>query len=98
MMVDGSLQLDRDPGLAQDPLELLGLGDALGEGDLDEARHGTASGSGVGSGTSRRCRTPPFTRRGEPRSEKGTSITSKSLGTTVSGKIVRASRATSGPK
>src|SRR5918911_1393347 len=85
-------------GGAQNRLQLLGLGDVLRERDLDEARHGTASGSGAGSSASRACSAPPRTSAGEPRSSNGTSMTSKSFGTTVSAKIVRASRATSGPK
>ena len=43
-------------------------------------------------------RAPPLTSRGTPRSGNGTSIRSKSRGTTVSGKTARASRASSGPK
>ena len=70
----------------------------LGERDLHERAHETASGAGSGCSASRCCATPPLTRRGAPRSGNGTSITSKSFGTTVSGKIVRASRAASGPK
>ena len=89
---------DCDPGRAQELLDLLRLGDVLGQGDLNHPGHCTTSGSGAGSGASRRWAAPPLTRRGEPRSANGTSITSKSFGTTVSGKIVRASRAISGPK
>ena len=43
-------------------------------------------------------RAPLLTSRGAPRSRKGTSIRSKSRGTTVSGKTARASSASSGPK
>src|SRR4051794_38542082 len=98
MMVDCALELRRDPRLAKDRLQLLRLGDVLRQRHLHQVRHGTASSRSGSTTSSRPRRTPPFTNRGAPRSGKGTSITSKSLGTTASGKTVRASRATSGPK
>src|SRR5919197_1961804 len=93
------LELRGNPRLVEDRLQLLGLCDVLRECDLHElSHHGTAS-SGSGSATgSRLRRTAPLTSCGDPRSGNGTSITSRSFGTTVSGKIVRASRAISGPK
>src|SRR5204863_299876 len=99
MMLDRRLELRGDPGLVEDRLQFLRLRDVLRERDLHELGHqGTAS-SGSGSViASRLRRTAPLTRCGIPRSGNGTSITSKSFGTTVSGKIVRASRAISGPK
>src|SRR2546430_6271085 len=98
MVLDRRLELGHDSRLAEDRLQLLGLRDVLGERDLHELGHGTAFSRSGSTTSSRRRRTPPLTSRGEPRSENGTSITSKSFGTTVSGKMVRASRAISGPK
>jgi hypothetical protein len=36
VVVDRALELGLDPGAAQDRLDLLGLGDCLGERDLDQ--------------------------------------------------------------
>src|SRR5205807_4685869 len=98
MVLDRRLELRDDSRLVEDRLQLLGLGDVLGERDLHELGHGTASSRSGSATSSRPWRTAALTRRGAPRSGNGTSITSKSFGTTVSGKIVRASRSTSGPK
>src|SRR5436190_2342675 len=97
MILDRALELGHDAGLAQDRLQLLGLGDVLCERDLHEPGHGTTSRSGSGT-PPRSGRAAPLIRCGEPRSGKGTSMMSKSLGTTVSENIARASRAISGPK
>ena len=47
MVLDGDLELGVDPGRAQDLLDLLRLGDALGQGHLNQLCHGTGSGAGV---------------------------------------------------
>src|SRR6185295_12580056 len=88
-----------DAGGGQDRLELLRLADVLGHGQLHHFAHPDASstwGTGANSATppGSWSSAPPFRRRGLPRSSNGISIVSKSFGTTVSGKTVRASRAT----
>ena len=84
-------ELRLDPGGGEDRLELLALGDVPGDGDLHHLAHEPEGTSARGS------RAPRFTSSGLPRSGNGTSIRSKSRGTTVSGKTVRASRSTSPP-
>src|SRR5262249_50335733 len=88
-------ELGLDAGGAKDLLNLLGLADVAGHSDSDHLRH---CGADDTTSCSRRRDAPPLTRRGGPRSANGTSTVSKSRGTTVSGKIARASSAISGPK
>src|SRR5262249_13040770 len=102
MVVHGRLELRGDAGRGEDGLELLALGDVLGQRDLNHATHDASSPSRTASSTAadppHRWSAPPFTSRGPPRSWNRRSMISKSLGTNVSGKMARASRATSGPK
>src|SRR5688500_1379504 len=91
------LELGLDPRLPAAGLDLLRLRDVACDRDLDLGSHAGSSGSG-GADCTRLADTARLTRRGTPRSGYGTSTASKSLGTTVSGKIARASSAISGPK
>src|SRR5207253_4962473 len=84
-----------DPGRAEDLLDLLRLGDVSRNRDSDHLRH---CGADDTTSCSRRRVAPPLTSCGAPRSANGTSITSKSRGTTVPGKLSPPSRAISGPK
>src|SRR5439155_15835802 len=90
-----ALQLGLDSGAVQDLLDLLGLANVSGYNGVNHLAHCAADDTGS---RSRRRVAPPLTSCGVPRSANGTSITSKSRGTTVSGKTTCASRAISGPK
>ena len=80
------------PARVEERLELLGLVDAARDRDLHELAHAPDPTS------CRRARRPPrSTSCGSPRSGSGTSITSKSRGTTVRGNTRHASSATSPP-
>src|SRR3954451_24996818 len=87
-------KLGVDTGSAQDHLDLLRLRDVARNRDSNHLAHCGADDTTSGS---RRCEAPPFKSCGVPRSTYGTSTTSKSRGTTVSGKTSRASRAISPP-
>ena len=49
VVLNRCLELGRNPCLLEDPLQLLRLGDVLGQRDLDEPRHGTGSVSRSGT-------------------------------------------------
>src|SRR5207248_9084734 len=91
--------LDRrvDTRVAQDLLQLLRLCDVTRHRDMNYPAH-DCSIIGASAGSLRGGRAPLLTSRGAPRSGNGTSMRSKSRGTTVSGKTARASSASSGPK
>src|SRR5215210_5649625 len=94
------LELGLDASLGQDRLNLLRFVRVARDRDSDHLAHvvsSTVAGSGAADST-RRPATAPLSSLGTPRSANGTSTTSKSRGTTVSGKIARASRATSAAK
>ena len=101
VVLDGRLELRVDPGRLEDRLDLLGLGHVLGERDLHHLvigrspRHRRLGSRCLGRSASQRATLDSC---GPPRSWNGSSMISKSLGTTVSGKTARASRAASGPK
>src|SRR5262245_44534755 len=90
--------LDRrvDAGVAEDLLHLLGLRDVAGARYLHPPAH--CRSIIRASASVRGGRAPLLTSCGAPRSGNGTSITSKSRGTTVSGNVSRASASSSGPK
>src|SRR5262245_38146199 len=99
IVVDRELELGVDPGRAQNRLQFLRLGHVARHRHLHHPRHSCASSPvDTASFSPRLASAPPLSSCGPPRSAKRTSIVSKSLGTTVFGKIVRASRATSPPK
>src|SRR5262245_30303752 len=103
MVLDRGLEHGVDAGRLQDGLHLLRLGDVLGERYLDHPAHDngsspTSTTASIGAGASTPLAAPPFTSRGIPRSLNGSSMISKSLGTTVSAKTSRASRAASRPE
>ena len=86
----------QDIETAQDLLDLLRLGHVAGDSHTHGIAHCGADDTTCSGGAGRRA--PPLTRCAWPRSSNGTSIRSKSRGTTVSGNASRASRAISGPK
>src|SRR5207302_3730657 len=93
--VDLGLERRRDADGTEDLLDLLRLTRVGGDCGMHHLAHCAADDTGSAS---RRCAAPPLTSCGPPRSGNGTSIASKSLGTTLAGKIACASFAISGPK
>src|ERR671931_2312419 len=89
------LELGIDTGAAEDLFDLLRLANVACDGCVDHLAHCALDDKASGA---RRWRAPSRTSWGVPRSANGTSMTSKSRGTTVSGKSSRASLAISGPK
>src|ERR1044072_1468274 len=103
VVLDRGLELRLDSCCLEDRLDLLGLGDVLGERDLHESGHRAVSSCmavlfSPGASSPRLWSAPPLIRCGPPRSWNRTSMISKSFGTTVSGKTARASPPPSRPK
>src|SRR5215218_4620758 len=104
MVLDGRLQLRGDARFLEDRFQLFGLGDVAGDGDLNHSSHRIPSSMVAGTASplsgDGRCLwvAPPLTSSGDPRSGNGTTMISRSRGTTVFGKTACASRSISPPK
>src|SRR5215210_2570878 len=94
VVVNGRLELRLDSRGLQDRLELLRFRDVAGDGYLNHPRHRT----GTSTPSLQGGFAPARTSSGNPRSWNGTTMISRSRGTTVSGKIAWASRSISPPK
>src|SRR3990172_5209720 len=89
VVLGGRLEMRLDPGCVEKLLELLSFGHVACERNLHEPCHVS-----VETTAARLVRAPLLTSSGEPRSENGIPMTSKSRGTSVAGKSSRASSTT----